>query len=61
VRTVTKKKTLRREWTAADVKILKMHSKARTPVEKVSKATKRTIGALRVKASQMGIGLGHQR
>jgi hypothetical protein len=25
------------------------------------KATKRTIGALRVKASQMGIGLGHQR
>jgi hypothetical protein len=61
VRTAKKKKTVRREWTAADVKVLKMHSKARTPIEKVSKATKRTIGALRVKASQMGIGLGHQR
>ena len=56
-----KKKPVRREWTAADLKALKMHSKARTPVEKISKATKRTIGALRAKASQMGIGLGHQR
>lgn len=56
-----KNKILRREWTRADEKVLKMHSKAKTPVEKVSKATKRTIGALRVKASQMGIGLGHQR
>jgi len=56
-----KKKPVRREWTAADLKALKMHSKARTPVEKISKATKRTIGALRVKASQMGISLGHQR
>jgi len=57
-----KKKTLpRREWTAADIRDLKKHSKARTPVEKISKTTKRTIGALRVKASQMGIGLGHQR
>jgi hypothetical protein len=60
VKTKTKK-SLRREWTAADIRELKRHSKARTPVEKISKATKRTIGALRVKASQMGIGLGHQR
>ena len=61
MRTAKRKKTVRREWTAADVKLLKMHSKAKTPVEKVSKATKRTISALRVKASQLGIGLGHQR
>jgi hypothetical protein len=61
MRTAKKNKPLRREWTAADLKVLKMHSKARTPVEKISKATKRTIGALRAKASQMGIGLGHQR
>jgi hypothetical protein len=61
VRTAKKNKALRREWTAADLKALKMHSKARTPVEKVAEATKRTIGALRVKASQLGIGLGHQR
>jgi hypothetical protein len=55
------KKTSRREWTAADLRDLKEHSKARTPIEKVSKAMKRTIGALRVKASQLGVSLGHQR
>lgn len=57
----TKKKAARREWTAADLRDLKKHSKARTPIEKVSKTMKRTIGALRVKASQLGVGLGHQR
>src|SRR5258705_6331743 len=36
-------------------------SKARTPVTKISKETKRTIGALRQKALHLGIGLGHQR
>jgi hypothetical protein len=51
----------RREWTKADVKELKAHSKARTPVTKISKETKRTIGALRQKALHLGIGLGHQR
>ena len=55
------KKIVRREWTSSDVKLLKRHSKAKTPVAKVSKETKRTISALRVKASQLGIGLGHQR
>ncbi|MET3911388.1 hypothetical protein ABID59_005751 [Bradyrhizobium sp. S3.3.6] len=56
-----KKRAPRREWTAADLRALKKHSKARTPIEKISKAMKRTIGALRVKASQLGVGLGHQR
>jgi hypothetical protein len=54
-------KSVRREWTKADVKELKAHSKARTPVVKISKQTKRTIGALRQKALILGIGLGHQR
>jgi len=54
-------KAVRRERTNADVKELKAHSKARTPVTKISKETKRTIGALRQKALQLGIGLGHQR
>jgi hypothetical protein len=54
-------KSLRREWTKADLKELRAHSKARTPVAKISKATKRTIGALRQKALVLGIGLGHQR
>lgn len=55
------KKTVRREWTKADINELKAHSKARTPVVKISKATKRTVGALRQKALNLGIGLGHQR
>ena len=58
---VAKKKVKRREWTKADVRELKAHSKARTSVDKISKATKRTVGALRQKALQLGIGLGHQR
>ena len=55
------KRAVRREWTRIDVKELKAHSKARTPVIKISKLTKRTIGALRQKALLLGIGLGHQR
>ena len=58
---VAKKKVGRREWTKGDLRELKAHSKARTPVDKISKATKRTVGALRQKALQLGIGLGHQR
>jgi hypothetical protein len=61
VKTKKNGKSLRREWTKADVKELKAHSKAKTPVVKISKQTKRTIGALRQKALILGIGLGHQR
>ena len=56
----TKKPPLRR-YTKDDVKMLKAHSKARTPVAKVSRLMKRTEGALRQKAKMLGIGLGHQR
>ncbi|WP_247488594.1 MULTISPECIES: hypothetical protein [unclassified Bradyrhizobium] len=56
-----KKQVVRREWTASDVKELKAHSKARTPVVKIAKMTKRTEGSLRQKALYLGIGLGHQR
>jgi hypothetical protein len=48
-------------WTKEDVRMLKAHSKARTPVTKVSKVMKRTIGALRRKAGLLGVGLGHAR
>jgi hypothetical protein len=54
-------KSVRREWTKTDIKELKAHSKARTPVAKISKETRRTVGALRQKALHLGIGLGHQR
>jgi hypothetical protein len=50
----------RREWTKADLRELKDHSKARTPVVKISKLTKRSVGALRQKALNLGIGLGYR-
>jgi hypothetical protein len=55
------KKAVRREYTKTDVKELRAHSKARTPVDKIAKLTKRTVGSLRQKALKLGIGLGHQR
>ncbi|MCK1326331.1 hypothetical protein IVA94_36815 [Bradyrhizobium sp. 156] len=55
------KKTARREYTKEDVKELRAHSKARTPVTKIAKLTKRSVGSLRQKALKLGIGLGHQR
>jgi hypothetical protein len=55
------KKKIRREYTAADVKLLKTHSKARTAVSKLAKLMKRSEGSLRQKALALGIGLGHQR
>ena len=51
----------RKEYTKDDVKLLKAHSKARTPVGKLSRLMKRSEGSLRQKARTMGIGLGHQR
>jgi hypothetical protein len=48
-------------WTKEDVKRLKAHSRARTPVAKVSKEMKRTVGALRRRAGILGVGLGHMR
>ena len=56
-----KKKLVRKLFTKDDVKTLKAHSKARTPVAKIVKQMKRTEGSLRQKALKLGIGLGHQR
>jgi hypothetical protein len=54
-----KKKIIRREYTRADVKELRAHSKAKTPVAKIAKLTKRSVGSLRQKALRLGISLGH--
>ena len=51
----------RREWTKENLRELKAHSRSKTPVAKISKLTKRTVGALRQKALTLGIPLGHQR
>ncbi|MET4153508.1 hypothetical protein [Bradyrhizobium sp. RT7b] len=57
----TKKKIVRREYTKADIKELRAHSKAKTPVAKIAKLTKRSVGSLRQKALKLGISLGHRR
>ena len=59
---MSKKKILARNpWTKEDLRELKAHSKAKTPVAEVAKAMKRTEGAVRQKAKTLGIGLGHRR
>ncbi|WP_271599794.1 hypothetical protein [Bradyrhizobium sp. CCBAU 45384] len=55
------KKRTRRTYSADDVKQLRAHSKARTPIVKIAKQMKRTEGSLRQKAIRLGIGLGHHR
>jgi hypothetical protein len=55
------KRARRREWTKDDVREIKGHSRARTPVAKMSKLMKRTVGALRQKAWDLGLSLGHRR
>jgi hypothetical protein len=60
-KTAKTKKPVRREYTKADVKELRAHSKARTPVAKIAKLTRRTEGSLRQKALKLGIKLGHRR
>ncbi len=57
----TKENRSWREYTKADVKELRAHSKAKTPITKIMKLTKRTEGSLRQKARKLGIGLGHLR
>jgi hypothetical protein len=52
-----KKTVARREYTKADVKELRAHSKAKTPVVKIAKLTKRSVGSLRQKALKLGIPL----
>ena len=55
------KKLVRRGYTKAEEKELRAHSKARTPVKKIARLTKRSEAALRSKASIMGMRLGHRR
>ena len=56
-----KKTVVRREYTKADVNELRAHSKAKTPIVKIAKLTKRSVGSLRQKALKLGIRLGHRR
>lgn len=60
-KTAKTKRSVRREYTKADVKELRSHSRAKTPVDKIAKLTKRSVGSLRQKALTLGIRLGHLR
>ena len=55
------KRAVRREWSVQDERELKKHSKNKTAVKDISRALKRTPGALRQKARSLEIPLGHQR
>jgi hypothetical protein len=61
-RLVAQKRTAHKTpWIKDDVRELKAHSKARTPLPQIAKEMKRTERALRRKAGILGIGLGHRR
>ena len=60
-KTAGKKRVKRQPWTKALVAELKKFSKDKVPVAKISKMTKRTVGAIRAKGVQLGIPLGHRR
>jgi hypothetical protein len=49
-----KRTVVRREYTKADVKELRAHSRAKTPVVKIAKLTRRSVGSLRQKALKLG-------
>jgi hypothetical protein len=56
-----KRRKTRRAWSKDDIRDLKAHSRAKTPVTRIAKLTKRTEEALRQKAWQLEIPLGHRR
>ncbi len=56
-----RKAVKRRAWSKSDDRVLKAHSKRKTPVVTISKQMKRTEGALRQRAFGLGISLGHLR
>jgi hypothetical protein len=51
----------RRAWTKRDVAELKKFSRAKVSVARVSRAMRRTPGALRQQAYKLGLRLGHRR
>jgi hypothetical protein len=61
MKTKSGKRVARRAWSREQVKELKDHSRAKTPVSKIAKMMKRTAGALRQKALTLGLPLGHRR
>ena len=57
------KKTKRRtkSWTKSHLAELRKYSRDKLPVKKISRLMKRSVGALRQKARNLGIRIGHRR
>jgi hypothetical protein len=55
------RRTKRRPWSKEDVRELRAHSRSKSPVKNIVRAMKRTAGALRQKARNLGLPLGHRR
>jgi hypothetical protein len=55
------KKRAYKVWTKDDLKALRQHSRAKTPVVKIAKELKRTEGTIRMKAYQLGFSVGHRK
>ena len=51
------KKAKRREWTAGDVRDLKILAKKKTPAARIATSLERTVGATRQKAFSLGVSL----
>jgi hypothetical protein len=54
---MVKKKTKRREWTSGDIRELKSLARKKTPTPGIARRLKRTEGAPRQKAFQLGVSL----
>ena len=55
------KKRSYKVWTPTDIKELKSHSRAKTPVSKIARLMKRSEPTIRQKAFSLGISVGHRR
>ena len=55
------KKRPRRDWTVLEVKRLRHYSQLRSPISEIRKALQRSESALRQKAHELGIALGHRQ
>ena len=54
---MAKKKAKRREWTSGDVRELKSLARKKTPAPRIARRLKRSEGATRQKAFQLGVSL----
>lgn len=52
-----RKKIKRRAWSKVDVKTFKMLARQKTPAAKIARQFKRTVGAIRQKALNLGVSL----